>query len=377
MYPIRAVDLYLWTPSDAAEFLASLKNVLPQGNLEIRDAPMVEILVAETINPVIQRLEQVAINAPSPVSYSTIIPQAFTLPSPPNLPDPFVSDTRSTAYAPIAAYNPAAPAAPEPIAHREKTPPPIDGAQGTGLTAAALHDDNHTPFAHQHLMPAWQYQPQTPSYLNNQTFSPRVIAPVMGFPPPPPQPPMTTSAPGLIQNGTSIPPPPVQFSGARIPVTTPPQLQSTRISITPPSPGQAPRHQPSTPQQPVPNFAPPPSTAPPVLSETPYTPPHRASPAATSTTPSFSPAHVGTNNGINHDRASPQAYSPYYSHSPAQLLEQQQYDAYAIHASVYRPTPEEAVGWSFGKTQGKQGGVKVDRLEKGVNKWLKRLDKGW
>ena len=43
------------------------------------------------------------------------------------------------------AYNPAAPAAPEPIAPREDTPPPDDGAGGTGLAAAARHDLPYTP----------------------------------------------------------------------------------------------------------------------------------------------------------------------------------------------------------------------------------------
>jgi len=54
---------------------------------------------------------------------------------------------------------------------------------------------------------------------------------------------------------------------------------------------------------------------------------------------------------------------------------------------VYRPTPEEtggvggfkAMGPTKGKTDATSGKleVKVDRLEKGFNKWLKRLDKGW
>jgi len=43
-------------------------------------------------------------------------------------------------FAPLA-YNPAAPAAPEKIAHREKTPPPPEAvAGGTGLAAAAMSD---------------------------------------------------------------------------------------------------------------------------------------------------------------------------------------------------------------------------------------------
>ncbi|KAL2427005.1 hypothetical protein ABEF95_006521 [Exophiala dermatitidis] len=45
----------------------------------------------------------------------------------------------TTNFTPLA-YNPAAPAAPEPIAHREDTPPPVDGMDGTGLAAAAKHD---------------------------------------------------------------------------------------------------------------------------------------------------------------------------------------------------------------------------------------------
>jgi len=44
---------------------------------------------------------------------------------------------------------------------------------------------------------------------------------------------------------------------------------------------------------------------------------------------------------------------------------------------VYRPTEEEERAVvSPGKKSGGIG-IKGERLEKGVNKWLKRLDKGW
>jgi len=56
------------------------------------------------------------------------------------------------------AYNPAAPAAPEPIAHREKTPPPEDGVEGSGLNAAARHDQGYTPGIQQQQQQ--RYQPQ-------------------------------------------------------------------------------------------------------------------------------------------------------------------------------------------------------------------------
>jgi len=214
----------------------------------------------------------------------------------------------------------------------------------------------------------------------------------MGFPPPPP---VKSSLSGLGQNTVSFPPPSLQDSeltGPGMAVTASPEH---RVSITPPSPLGTP-HKLATPyqQRQTPTFAPPPTS--PLLStfasasETPYTPPHQASLAITHTTrstPASSPAHVGTNNN-NDDQAfsSPQACSPYYSHSPGQFLEhhqqkqqqqQQQYDAYAIHASVYRPTEEEERAVvSPGKKPGGIG-IKGERLEKGVNKWLKRLDKGW
>jgi hypothetical protein len=127
------------------------------------------------VSPVVQNLENVAISDPvykqgqhDPVSETTH--QPVQLPPPPpvaanqSLPRTQAASTSPTSatasaggrsstnpanatnYTPLA-YNPAAPAAPEPIAHREDTPPPPDAADGTGLSAAAKHD-HYAPQPH-------------------------------------------------------------------------------------------------------------------------------------------------------------------------------------------------------------------------------------
>jgi hypothetical protein len=112
------------------------------------------------MSPVVQQLEKAAIITPAAVplppapmqvtapvarrtasgtnSVVSAVSGTSGLPSPPPAnsqgspaPDPTVFPM---------AYNPAAPAAPEPIAHREKTPPPLDAETGTGLGQAAVHE---------------------------------------------------------------------------------------------------------------------------------------------------------------------------------------------------------------------------------------------
>lgn len=86
------------------------------------------------MSPVVQQLERTAIVSNFPPRTTSVV-SAHSMPGPPT---PH-SNMASPQAAP-GAYNPAAPAAPEPVTYREKTPPPPDDGSGTGLQAAAKYD---------------------------------------------------------------------------------------------------------------------------------------------------------------------------------------------------------------------------------------------
>ncbi|KAI4120313.1 MAG: hypothetical protein LQ341_007561, partial [Variospora aurantia] len=98
----------------------------------------------------VQKLENVAIEDTNYQDGKTRSsrPAAATFSPPPTAPSvdrqvPPKSNDQET-FKPLA-YNPAAPPAPEPIKHREKTPPPPDAeTEGTGLSAAAYNDHAHS-----------------------------------------------------------------------------------------------------------------------------------------------------------------------------------------------------------------------------------------
>lgn len=94
------------------------------------------------MSPIVQQLENIAIKEHSPqfAGPPTSTPPASTSPS------------AAQSFAPLA-YNPAAPAAPEAIAHREKTPPPPDAGPNPLLAAAAQEHPQHQQ----------QFQPAAPA----------------------------------------------------------------------------------------------------------------------------------------------------------------------------------------------------------------------
>ena len=95
------------------------------------------------MSPIVQQLENIAIQEHSPpfAGPPTTAPPASTSPQ------------AAQSFAPLA-YNPAAPAAPEAIAHREKTPPPPDAE--INPLHAATHD-------HQQQQQQQQYQAAAPA----------------------------------------------------------------------------------------------------------------------------------------------------------------------------------------------------------------------
>ncbi|PYH98185.1 hypothetical protein BO71DRAFT_438270 [Aspergillus ellipticus CBS 707.79] len=177
LVPLHTLDIYFWTTEDANQFLDLLESHLPQSQIETDRHPYPPP-PQSTVSSVVQQLETVAITdpgyqngqtrnsqaevVPNPIpSYQAITPPSNLPPppplgAPPTAMQPIVPSIQSVANeqqqvtpspppppAPAAAplpYNPAAPAAPEPIQHREKTPPPDDGENGTGLATAAVVD---------------------------------------------------------------------------------------------------------------------------------------------------------------------------------------------------------------------------------------------
>jgi hypothetical protein len=301
MYRIRTIDVYLWTPDDASMFLDSLRRILQPHQLQIVTNPQAVTPTStlpehkhDTMSPVIANLERAAISHSSRTPSVSATP---SFPGPPSAPPPGRTPTASplgdaTHYAPMA-YNPAAPAAPEPIAHREKTPPPPDAADGTGL-GAAVHG---------------QFQPQ---YNNPLQAS---------FGPQPTSGPYTPGPPG----------PGHGFSG----FTGPPQ--------SPPS------------------FAPPPPSSPP---SAPQSPPQTLPGQRLSGHQSIASPPPG-------------GYSQfqYGSTSPATP------DATSVHQQIYRPTEHEAtiVGHDPVPTgePNSNMGKRVSKVEKGVGRFLKKLDKSF
>lgn len=358
MYRLHTVDIYLWTQNDASMFLDSLRRVVQPHQLQIIADPNAISPTSphhehknDTMSPVIANLERVAISHQSrtPSISST---QAFPGPPPTAFPGPPPAARTSTAsplaasqgYTPMAAYNPAAPAAPEPIAHREKTPPPPDAAEGTGLIGAAVHDS----------------QPQQYSNPLQTSFTPQQISgPYMPGPP----------APGQ------------GFSG-------PPGVQRTNTAGSMPPPPQSPPSFAGPPQSP-PSFASPPQSAPPVE---PYGQSGPQHPGVQRQSSVPVQQYAGYNSSSGHTAGlqspglpspaptQPQHYLGYGQHQYGSTAQQTAgTDPADLHKQFYRPTEQEAgtTDHSTAAAPNSNMGKRVVKVEKGVGRFLKKLDSKW
>lgn len=149
-YKLHSLDAYFWTPQDALQFVNGVRRVLPPSQVEVMDEPAPPPQPAG-MSSVVQQLERAAVSDPQyrpgastttsqrpipPGAVSTASPDApGALPPPPPPQGNFVP----------MAYNPAAPAAPETIRHREKTPP-LDDDPLNPLAVAVAHDYHKQPF---------------------------------------------------------------------------------------------------------------------------------------------------------------------------------------------------------------------------------------
>ncbi|KAK2791187.1 hypothetical protein FQN53_006025 [Emmonsiellopsis sp. PD_33] len=365
---LHTLDLYFWTSNDAAQFLNAAQKILASTQLEIIGSPQQPYDAG--MSSVVQQLENVAITDPAyhngQTRNSRTNPPPLQHPAPQQAVPSFAPPPTQTAapsepvspleeqaappaskpqeqqvnYAPLA-YNPSAPAAPEPIKHREKTPPPPDAATGTGLAAAAVSDQG-------------------------QAFAP----------PPPPM------------AGGFAPPPPGQAPGYGGQYGSPPP--SAGLNHNPSISSHSSGHNPSGSL----SFGPPPTT-----SQAPTTAPYAQSPqdpnAHLFRQQSFGPPPVsgphnpapqqyqGNYQEYQHGGQAPPppqppigGYSNYSYGHPQQQQQQQQHQApggnvYDVHNQVYRPTEAEGMKqYHKQQLQQKQSGI-----EKGVGRLFKKLEK--
>lgn len=365
MYRLHTVDIYFWTKEDALHFVNGLRRMLPQHQIAISDEPVAPAPHADDMSPVVQKLENVAITDPSYQQGQTRSSRTTTaaLPGPPISATP--QSQEASNFVPMA-YNPAAPAAPEVIQHREKTPPPEDGAANP-LVAAATSDHGQTygvPFQQPGFPGGFSGPPSQPapqqSYFSGAPAAPATYAanagnaaPTAALPPPQP---LAAQSPYAQHFQHSFAPPPTAPTSTSSPYASPPQNPAPG----PPAYSQQPQHIPVTQYANYPG--------------SPGMSPGMTTPGVTS--PGFpSP-------GIYSPAAPPGGFAQfnYTKSNPAMSGAKPLMSDYSMHQQVYRPTENEAsikhnnpikqMKPPRGKLEERAG-----QLEKGVGGFLKKLEK--
>ncbi|KAI9055143.1 hypothetical protein LZ554_000107 [Drepanopeziza brunnea f. sp. 'monogermtubi'] len=406
MYKLHTLDIYFWMKEDAVMFMNGIRRVLPQHQVSVQDEPYAPPPHPQDMSPAVQQLENIAITDPSYQQGRTRDSRTSTVSS---FPGPPISATpqaqEASNFAPMA-YNPAAPAAPEVIRHREKTPPPEDGAVNP-LMAAAASDQGQTlgaPYGQQGFSgppqrqqsisgppqqpPAQQGFPgppqQAPSQQQQQSISgpPQQPPAQQGFPGPPQQAPSQQQ-----QQSISGPPqqPPAQHGFPGPPQQAPSQQQQQSYFTTVPPPASAPPSQFNQPAQKAApmsplaqhfqnSFAPPPTAS--DVSSLYAQPPQAGTPPSDAAPPGYQQQRRSSNipvsqfanypgsPGMSPATSTPGIYSPGVGTpitgppapaphvAPPGGFSQHQYASvsntkplmtdYSIHQQVYRPTENEA-----------------------------------
>jgi hypothetical protein len=232
LYKLHTIDIYFWEKEDAELFLNAARALVPEKQIIILDEPAAPASHHEEMSPVVQQLENVAISDPSYQQGQTrdsrpSAPQA----GPPLSAVPQPEKAPEKAFSPMA-YNPAAPAAPEAIRHREKTPPPEDGAANP-LAEAAAADQGLAQGYNQFAPPPVSAfgPPNQPLYFSGPPQAGHASSPYAAPPP---------SAVGRTQNyPQSVPQqmlynPQVQYLGQQAPLQSPGLSSPSQYSQAPP-----------------------------------------------------------------------------------------------------------------------------------------------
>ncbi|KAI2717715.1 hypothetical protein CBS147332_4595 [Penicillium roqueforti] len=372
---LHTLDIYFWTEEDSTDFLDTVIRLLSSDQVETDREP--EPLPQQTMSSVVQQLETVAVSDPAyqngqtrnsrseptstAASVTQALPQTISFPPPPPSGPPVDQQLSAgstpaeerkepASFAPLP-YNPAAPAAPEPIQHREKTPPPEDGMSGTGL-AAAVAADSGMPYTPPHQMMGG-------------------AGVVGGFASPPP------STPGLQYAGPpsfASPPPSVgQHSNSFSTASSSPGMPVP--SYSPSFIGGQGAQQYSSSRQGSMSFAPPPQDPNAHLYDQ-----HVYGAAQAQSPPQYQAGPTVPIGGFSHHS---------YDQTQAQQQQQQQQhqrfgSEYDIHNQLYRPTEVEANSHyqKYAQKAMKNPGQRprkledrAERLEGGVNRFLKKLER--
>lgn len=357
MLPLHTLDIYFWTVEDADQFLDSAALVLPPQQLEsdrqVHQAPAVP---EPAVSRVVEQLENVAITDPAYQNGQTRDSRS----EPQSTNKEPVGDEK-TDYTPLA-YNPAAPAAPEPIKHREETPPPEDGGNGTGLVAAAVADEHHSylpvhgttspphpqiyanPGLVQYSYPTGAPSTQPPMSPGLATLPSYVATAPLASPPPHPS----------QAGGMTFAPPPAQNPNAQFF----PQQQSFDSQL-PPYLAQQQQQQKLNPMQHHHH------------SHHPQYPDYLQSQTQPSSS-SHDDERVALNGGYSN-----YSYDQTMQHQYGQLRSE-----YDIHNHIYIPTEAELKGSKHGKNRGSKSSSKGTKVESGlsrmdskVNGFLKKIEK--
>lgn len=175
-YKLQSLDIYFWTQKDALQFINGVRRVLPPAQVEVLEEPGSPQPAG--LSSVVQKLENVAISDPQ---YSTAAPLASKATSRDPTAPAFASSSSGllenlpppppppASFVPMA-YNPAAPAAPEAIRHREKTPPPDEDPLNP-LAVAVAHDYQKQPFT-----PGFPPQSQFPLGVTSPGLPPNTVS---------------------------------------------------------------------------------------------------------------------------------------------------------------------------------------------------------
>jgi hypothetical protein len=335
-YKLHSLDIYFWTQDDALQFVNGIRRVVAPQQCEILDEPAPSARRSGDMSSVVQKLEKAAISQPQ-AQRGQAANGPGALPGPP--PMSAVSGSSASppgGFVPMA-YNPAAPAAPEAVRPREKTPPPEDGP--VNPLQQTLASDAATPFS-PGLVPSG-LGPLSPGVPPPQFHSP------LGAPSFAPPPQHSVLSPGL---------PPAGFG------QTHPGLQ--RAATVPIAPGMASPYASGFPGSP--GFAPPPQASAAVIAGPPVhqtpTPPGQGM-ASPGPPPGGYSQYSYANAGVNQAALGGQAQ-------------------YGVHQQMYRPTQEEM---GHGHKQPGPYTPKSDargrmeenagRLERGVTGMLKKFEK--
>ncbi|KAK6859682.1 hypothetical protein PG995_003318 [Apiospora arundinis] len=382
-YKLHSLDIYFWTQNDALQFVNGIRRVLPGSHVEVLDEPapppqqqqrqQYSSPHHDPVNPLVNKLENAVISEPPRYGAGTAGPIAAPAPvqgtarstpsqqhqqglGVPTFDPPPISAVHGSSNSPESqggfkpmAYNPAAPAAPEQIRHREKTPPLPEDDGLDPLHAAVARD--HQP----------QSIPYTPGFgAAGGPMSPAYSIGAAGPMSPGFGPPQHAATAGPMSPGFPLPPFGGLHRSATMPVTSAAQQQHQQQYglASPGLPSPSPYGSGAYPGSP--GFAPPP-------------PPAFSGPPTSTSTPA---------SGLSAPPAPPGGYANYnYTTSASSGTGATDY---SIHSQVYRPTEQEAVNHhkhdsgSYRPRSGEERsklGQNADRLERGVTGMFKKLEK--